>query len=113
MQSGWFVAFGSESSFGGRLPNSSNEISARAATFCLVLILLFLPATQIANACSRAVYFGKAGQTVTGRTMDWQEDMQTNLWVFPRGMQRDGGMWEQGFSRQSSVFGRERIPGSP
>lgn len=44
------------------------------------------------DACTRAVYFGKEGQTVTGRSMDWAEDMQSNLWAFPRGMQRDGGL---------------------
>jgi choloylglycine hydrolase len=39
--------------------------------------------------CTRAVYFGKEGQTVTGRTMDWfVSDMDTNTWLFPRGMQR-------------------------
>jgi choloylglycine hydrolase len=27
---------------------------------------------------------------ITGRSMDWKEDLRTNLWVFPRGMQRDG-----------------------
>lgn len=43
-------------------------------------------------ACTRAVYFGKEGQTVTGRSMDWAEDMQSNLWAFPRGMKRDGGL---------------------
>ena len=43
-------------------------------------------------ACTRAVYFGLEGQTVTGRSMDWVEDMQTNLWAFPRGMERDGGL---------------------
>ncbi len=52
---------------------------------------------HFATACSRAVYFGKMGQTVTGRTMDWQEDMHTDLWIFPRGMKRDGGMGEKGF----------------
>ncbi len=46
----------------------------------------------IADACTRALYFGKEKQTVTGRTMDWVEDMQTNLWAFPRGMKRDGGL---------------------
>lgn len=46
----------------------------------------------IADACTRAVYFGKEKQTVTGRSMDWVEDMQTNLWAFPRGMKRDGGL---------------------
>lgn len=25
----------------------------------------------VSQACTRAVYFGKDGQTVTGRTMDW------------------------------------------
>ena len=45
-----------------------------------------------AAACTRAVYLGPEGQTVTGRSMDWQEDMHTNLWIFPRGMARDGGL---------------------
>jgi penicillin V acylase-like amidase (Ntn superfamily) len=45
-----------------------------------------------AVACTRAVYFGEESQTVTGRSMDWVEDMQTNLWVFPRGMKREGGL---------------------
>jgi len=53
---------------------------------------------QFASACSRAVYFGQEGQTVTGRSMDWLEDMQTDLWIFPRGMKRDGGMGDKGFS---------------
>ena len=45
-----------------------------------------------ADACSRAVYFGKDGQTVTGRTMDWFiSDMDTNLWMYPRGLQRNAG----------------------
>jgi choloylglycine hydrolase len=48
--------------------------------------------THNAMACTRAVYFGKESQIVTGRSMDWVEDMQTNLWVFPRGMKRDGGL---------------------
>jgi len=48
--------------------------------------------THDATACTRAVYFGKESQTVTGRSMDWVEDMQTNLWIFPRGMKRDGGL---------------------
>jgi penicillin V acylase-like amidase (Ntn superfamily) len=44
-----------------------------------------------AIACSRVVHTSKNGQFVaTGRSMDWFEDVQTNLWLFPRGMQRDG-----------------------
>lgn len=47
---------------------------------------------SISEACTRAVYFGKDGQTVTGRTMDWfMSDMDTNLWLYPRGLARNGG----------------------
>jgi penicillin V acylase-like amidase (Ntn superfamily) len=60
--------------------------------------------TPDAIACTRAVYFGKESQTVTGRSMDWVEDMQTNLWVFPRGLQRDGGLG-QGSLEWTSKYG--------
>lgn len=36
--------------------------------------------------------------------MDWLEDMQTNLWIFPRGMERDGGMGEKGL-KWTSKYG--------
>lgn len=49
-----------------------------------------MAAPLVAEACSRAVYFGKEGQTVTGRTMDWfVSDMDTNLWLYPRGLERN------------------------
>ncbi len=47
-------------------------------------------ATQVAEACTRAVYVGADGTVITGRSMDWKEDMHTDLWAFPRGIQRDG-----------------------
>lgn len=45
-----------------------------------------------ADACTRALYVGKEGMVVAGRSMDWKEDLQSNLWIFARGMQRDGGL---------------------
>ncbi|MEQ8636634.1 linear amide C-N hydrolase [Gimesia maris] len=48
--------------------------------------------------CTRAVYLGPEGETVTGRTMDWKEDLQSNLWIFPRGMSRDGGLGDDSLS---------------
>lgn len=42
------------------------------------------------EACSRAVYLGPDSMTVTGRTMDWAEDLHTNLYLFPRGIERRG-----------------------
>lgn len=58
----------------------------------LAPLCLASAAATIADACTRALYFGKEGQTVTGRTMDWAEETQTNLWIFPRGMARSGGL---------------------
>ncbi|NIG54129.1 linear amide C-N hydrolase [Chitinophaga sp. Cy-1792] len=42
------------------------------------------------KACTRVVYKGLDGLIMTGRSMDWSEDILTDLWVFPRGMNRDG-----------------------
>lgn len=43
-----------------------------------------------APACTRAVYLGPEGTVITARSMDWLSDMGTNLWAFPRGMEREG-----------------------
>lgn len=40
--------------------------------------------------CTRTVYLGSENVVITGRTMDWREDLQSNLWVFPRGIERNG-----------------------
>lgn len=47
---------------------------------------------SMTHACTRALYLGKEGMVITGRTMDWAEDMHSNIWVFPRGLKRDGGL---------------------
>jgi penicillin V acylase-like amidase (Ntn superfamily) len=42
------------------------------------------------TACTRALYVAKDGTILTGRSMDWGEDLHSNMWALPRGMQRDG-----------------------
>lgn len=68
----------------------------RTAARRLLAVAIVFPTvaaiTPIADACTRAVYFGNEGQTVTGRSMDWAEDTLTDLWIFPRGMARDAGL---------------------
>ena len=72
------------------LVNSDSTMNARKSLTSIVVTSLF--ASELANACSRAVYFGKDGQTVTGRTMDWlHRDIDTNLWLYPRGLERTSG----------------------
>lgn len=62
----------------------------KAAGSVLATAALAFTAVQTASACSRAVYFGLEGQTVTGRTMDWFEaDLGSNIWLYPRGLERN------------------------
>ena len=63
-------------------------MKTRVAVAALLSASLLLP--SVADACSRAVYFGLEGQTVTGRTMDWFEaDLGSNIWLYPRGLTRN------------------------
>ncbi len=55
-----------------------------------LIIIMGLLSIQVTEACTRAVYLGQDQTVITGRSMDWAEDMETNLWAFPRGMKRAG-----------------------
>lgn len=54
------------------------------------LAALFSLGIQQADACTRATYIGPDNMVITGRTMDWKEDIMSNIYVFPRGMERAG-----------------------
>ena len=41
-------------------------------------------------ACTRTLFVAPDGTVITGRNMDWSEDMASNLWVFPAGIAHDG-----------------------
>ncbi len=53
------------------------------------------------EACTRALYIAKDGTVIVGRSMDWGEDMMSNMWVLPRGMKRDGRGGENTISWES------------
>ena len=53
-------------------------------------ILISLISHQQLNACTRIVYQGPNGTIITARSMDWNEDIMSNIWIFPRGMERNG-----------------------
>ena len=40
--------------------------------------------------CTRVVYLGADGIVVTARSMDWMGDVHSDLWVFARGLKRNG-----------------------
>jgi penicillin V acylase-like amidase (Ntn superfamily) len=56
----------------------------------LVVICLLVLMNPTVDACTRIVYQGPNGTILTARSMDWKEDIMTNLWIFPRGMERNG-----------------------
>ena len=56
-------------------------------TFILCVII---PVVTSANACSRFTYTAKDNTVITGRSMDWTEDLHTDIWAFPAGIARVG-----------------------
>ncbi len=59
----------------------------------LVMSCMAFAPLQHAQACSRVLYETGNQTYITGRTMDWADaSAKTALWVFPRGMKRDGGV---------------------
>lgn len=41
-----------------------------------------------ADACSRVVYHGSDSLYVVGRSLDWKTPIPTNIYVYPRGMEK-------------------------
>ena len=68
-----------------------NKITIQCA-LCGMLAALVVGGmpVQETDACTRAVYLGPEDTIITVRSMDWKGDTKTNLWAFPRGMNRDG-----------------------
>lgn len=68
-----------------------NYIVSKAMLFGIACALMLI-GDSTANACTRALYVGDDDLVVTGRAQDWYEELQTDLWMFPRGMERGGGV---------------------
>jgi len=49
-------------------------------------------ASPNAESCTRVVYTGPNDTILTGRSMDFSMEIPANLWIFPRGMARDGAV---------------------
>jgi choloylglycine hydrolase len=69
-------------------------------TVCIAIALT----SAAAHACTRFIYETGVNTFVVGRSMDWMEDPKTDLWAFPPGMQRDGGLG-QGSMTWTSKYG--------
>jgi penicillin V acylase-like amidase (Ntn superfamily) len=57
---------------------------------CILFGALLAAISSMTNACSRFTYNGPDNTVTTGRSMDWMEDLQTDIWAFPVGTERIG-----------------------
>lgn len=62
-------------------------------SIAMLVVGIALVPSPLSRACTRIVYETGLGTFITGRTMDWMDpSAKTALWVFPKGMKRDGGV---------------------
>ena len=61
--------------------------------------------SSLADACSRVLWADNGQAVVTGRNMDWPEDMRTDLWAFPRGLTRKGASGDNNELTWTSKYG--------
>lgn len=74
---------------------------------CATVLFGALTFPQSADACTRFVYHGAGNDVFTGRSMDYKIDTGSHLWMFPRGLQRNGEAGENSLewtSRYGSVI---------
>jgi len=67
----------------------------------VVSSLAFASLALPSRACTRAVLKTDEGTVLTGRSMDWMQDIQNNIWAFPRGMHRDGAAGSESLKWES------------
>ncbi|MFZ1320171.1 MAG: linear amide C-N hydrolase [Ignavibacteria bacterium] len=58
--------------------------------FSVLVFICLLTLTNTVYPCTRVVYNGPNGTILTARSMDWETEIYTNLWIFPKGMDRNG-----------------------
>ncbi|MBC8315898.1 MAG: linear amide C-N hydrolase [Bacteroidales bacterium] len=63
---------------------------SKLRTAILFIGLLIIAKASDSKACTRVVYQGPNGTIITARSMDWKDDILSNMWIFPRGLERNG-----------------------
>jgi choloylglycine hydrolase len=66
---------------------NSNLLKGAAFAVCATASFCAPPPAQ---SCTRTLFTGDGNLVITGRNMDWKEDMGSNLWIFPAAIVRDG-----------------------
>ncbi len=77
------------------------SIKMKKGLYLLVMAMLISFLSEKTEACTRVVYQGPNNTILTARSMDWKEDIMSNLWIFPRGMERNGEVGPNSLKWQS------------
>ncbi|MBN7764219.1 MULTISPECIES: linear amide C-N hydrolase [Pectobacterium] len=66
------------------------------STVCALSLAALTLGSAVSLACTRFVYkdVQNPDYPITARSMDWAEDTETNLWIFPRELKRSGAAGE-------------------
>lgn len=75
---------------------------------CLGVLMIMLAAVAVillapyAEACTRVLYTGGNGDLrIVGRSLDWKTPIPTNIYVYPRGMEKAGDAGDRPMTWQS------------
>lgn len=66
------------------------DIYRKAFKAAIIALGLSASLSQQTEGCTRALFTGDDNVVITARSMDWVEDMHSDLWIFPKGIARDG-----------------------
>lgn len=61
------------------------------AGVAIIIAMLWISLQEV-DACTRVVYKGPENTVITARSMDWKDEIDPNLWIFPRGVERFGNV---------------------
>jgi penicillin V acylase-like amidase (Ntn superfamily) len=75
---------------GNQKINYMRKIMRSAFLLAFAAMMIAVISINSSKACTRLVYKGPDNLILTGRSMDFSFDIPANLWIFPRGMQRNG-----------------------
>ena len=56
----------------------------------ITIFALLIATCSTSYACTRGLYVGQNNIVLTGRSMDWMKTAGSNIWVFPRNLDREG-----------------------
>lgn len=78
-------------------------------SLCAAVGLMSCFAPQV-EACTRVLFSAPNDVVITARSMDWREDMHSDLWVFPKGIKRDGAAGDNSI-KWTSKYGSVIVSG--